>query len=326
MVLAGQESGHNSLINQPLRLKPVFHERVWGGHRLLTDSSIPIGEAWVVYEECLIDGGNWHGRTLGEVAELAGADLLGESAVRKTGNRFPLLVKLLHSCDWLSVQVHPDDDQAVRHEGVGHFGKTEAWHIMEADEDAQVIYGLNGSWSRADLERLANVGEFERALNFQPVKAGDTLFTPAGCVHAIGPGLFIYEVQQTSDITYRLYDWNRPASDGRALHLEKGLDVISGCQGSSAAVAQERSAVRRLVAECEFFTLETLDPAGRALSPSTENRSFHALTATRGEATLLVNGSNTSLSELDSVVIPASAGEYRLEPKTGFAGLLARVP
>jgi mannose-6-phosphate isomerase len=300
-------------------------ERVWGGQRLLPGSASPIGEAWVVYDGCVIDGGRWQGHTLGEVADVAGVHLLGERAVHQTGTRFPLLVKLLHSRDWLSVQVHPNDDQAVRHEGEGHFGKTEAWHVLEADEDARVIYGLNGNWSRADLERLANVGEFERALNFQPVQAGDTLFTPAGCVHAIGPGLFIYEVQQTSDITYRLYDWNRPASDGRELHLEKGLNVISGCQGSGASIAQDDSSERRLLTECEYFTLEVLEPASGGMSLTTQSRSFHALTARRGEAVLRVNDAMTSLGELETVVIPASAGEYYLEPKTGFSGLLARV-
>jgi mannose-6-phosphate isomerase len=313
------------LIDQPLRLKPIFHERVWGGDRLRPGSPGPIGEAWVVYGECLIDGGKWHGRKLGEVSELAGVDLLGGSLVRQMGNRFPLLVKLLHSRDWLSVQVHPDDEQAVKHEGEGHFGKTEAWHVLEADEGARVVYGLNGNWSRADLKRLAEAGEFERALNYLPVHAGDTLFTPAGCVHAIGPGLFIYEVQQTSDITYRLYDWNRPASDGRALHLEKGLDVISGCLGSSACDRGDNSGVRRVVAECAYFTLETLHPEGRSLSLSTEHRSFHAVTATRGEAVLMVNGAVSSLGELETVVIPASAGEYLIDPTDGFSGLLARV-
>jgi mannose-6-phosphate isomerase len=312
-------------MHEALRLRPIFKERVWGGDRLAPGSPEPIGEAWVVFEGCEVDGGPWDGLSLGEVAQQSGAALLGTDVVQQTGTRFPLLVKLLHSMDWLSVQVHPDDEQAARLEGPGHFGKTEAWHILEAEKDARVVYGLDGRWSRSDLEQLIQHGQFERALRRMSVAAGDTLFTPAGCVHAIGPGLFIYEVQQTSDITYRLFDWNRPASAGRELHLDKGLSVIGECAPIKANTVIPEDAPVQTLTECEFFSLDIISTSGAPITLSTYERSFHALTVTSGDVTLSLGGRLTALKELDSIVIPAASGEYQLAPAGSCSVLLARV-
>lgn len=309
---------------QPLRLQPIFQERVWGGKRLKPDSSTPIGEAWVVYEGCLVEGGDWHGQTLGQVAEQHGADLLGPPVVEQTGKRFPILVKLLHSLDWLSVQVHPNDEQAARLEGPEFFGKTEAWHILEAADDARVVYGLDGNWSTADLERLIQVGEFERALRLIDVSAGDTLFTPAGCVHAIGPGLFVYEVQQTSDITYRLFDWNRPASDGRQLHLDKGLGVIGPCGSRSGVQDPEHAGPLSQLAGCDYFALERIELEGVEQQLTTGEQSFHALTVTQGAARLKIDGVSMFVGELETALIPAAAGEYIVEPVGSVTALVAR--
>ena len=311
-------------MNQPLRLAPIFQERVWGGNRLKPESSNPIGEAWVVYEGCSVDGGDWHGQTLGQVAEQSGADLLGQPVVEQTGLRFPFLVKLLHSLEWLSVQVHPNDEQAARLEGHGYFGKTEAWHILESAENAKVVYGLDGNWSSADLERLIQVGEFERALRLIEVKAGDTLFTPAGCVHAIGPGLFVYEVQQTSDITYRLFDWNRPASDGRQLHLDKGLGVIGPCGARSGVQDVQHTGSLAQLAACDYFVLERIDLDTSEQRLTTGQLSFHALTVTHGAARVLIDGVPTFVGELETAVIPAAAGEYVVEPVGPVSALIAR--
>lgn len=309
-----------------LQLKPEFKERVWGGRRLNPQADRPIGEAWVIFEGCQVSGGAWDGMSLAEVGQQDGVGLLGPDVVAQTGNRFPLLVKLLHSTDWLSVQVHPDDEQAAQLEGPGQFGKTEAWHIIEADDDAQVVYGLRGNWSRADLERMIQLGRFEQALNFRRVASGDTLFTPAGCVHAIGPGLFIYEVQQTSDITYRLFDWNRPASAGRELHLAKGLSVLGACDGGSTPLVATGARDVETLTGCEYFVLDHISSDGSRVLCDTGGRSFHALTVIQGDVLLRTNGTETSLKELDSIVVPAGCGEYALQSGAPFRVLCSRAP
>lgn len=312
---------------EPLRLKPIFQPRVWGGDRLDPGAPDPVGEAWVVYEGNDVIGGAWAGRTLGDVAGELGTELLGANVVEQAGLGFPLLIKLLHSRDWLSVQVHPNDEQAVRLEGLKGVGKTEAWHILEADPGARVIFGLNGEHSIAELGRIAREGSFENVLRYVPVERGDTLFTPAGCVHAIGPGLLIYEVQQTSDITYRLYDWNRPAAAGRALHLDKGLQVVGRCEVESTpcgpAQASDDAAI---LADCTYFRLEQIRGADNPVRMDTGGRSFHALTVTEGEVEVQTRTSGLRIGPLETVLIPAALGPYDLHPLQPFHLLLSNVP
>jgi mannose-6-phosphate isomerase len=280
-----------------------------------------------VYEGNHVVGGAWAGRTLGDVAGELGVELLGETAVEQKGQGFPLLIKLLHSREWLSVQVHPNDEQAARLEGLNNVGKTEAWHVLEADPGARVIFGLNGEHSPAELDRMAREGRFEDALRYVPVERGDTLFTPAGCVHAIGPGLLIYEVQQTSDITYRLYDWNRPVTAGRALHLDKGLQVIGGCENESTACGQTpASDDEAILADCAYFRLEQVRCSDNLVRMDTRGRSFHALTVTEGEVEVQTRASALRIGPLETVLIPAALGSYELRPIQPFQVLLSRMP
>ena len=306
---------------EPLKLAPIFKERVWGGRRLVPDSAVPIGEAWIVFEDSVVIAGGWAGRTLGDATAVLGADLLGDNVQGETGLRFPLLVKLLDSSDWLSVQVHPNDEQARSFEGPEHFGKTEAWHVLEADPDAQVVYGHKRGIDHAELDQLVRTGALETALNFRQVQAGDTLFTPAGCVHAIGPGLFIYEVQQTSDITYRLYDWNRPQSAGRELHLEKGLDVVGDCSSEDS----DRVSSGPSLVECPYFALDRVSTSS-VMTLNTEHRSFHAVTVTDGSAYISAGEWSVPVLELESVVVPASTGTYDVVPEAMCTLLISRVP
>ena len=312
---------------EPLRLKPIFQPRVWGGDRLDPASPAPVGEAWVVYEGNHVIGGAWAGRTLGDVAGELGAELLGATAVEQTGHGFPLLIKLLHSREWLSVQVHPNDEQAARLEGLNTVGKTEAWHVLEADPGARVIFGLNGEHSTAELGRMAREGTFEDVLRYVPVERGDTLFTPAGCVHAIGPGLLIYEVQQTSDITYRLYDWNRPVTAGRALHLDKGLQVIGACESESTVCGQTPAGDDAAVlADCAYFRLEQVRGSDNPVRMDTGGQSFHALTVVEGEVEVQTRASRLQIGPLETILIPAALGAYDLHPLEPFQVLLSRAP
>jgi mannose-6-phosphate isomerase len=207
----------NSCKLTPFRLKPVFAERIWGRTDLKpwfeeTGTSARVGEAWLTGPECTILDGEHAGRTLGDLAQQC-VGSLGDG-------EFPLLVKLLFPEDKLSVQVHPDDAEAQA-KGQKR-GKTECWYVLQADPGATVACGLKPGIGVGDLERGAADGTMEQMLQMIPVQAGDMVFVDAGTVHAIGPGVTLLEVQQTCDVTYRLFDYGRP----RELHLREGLAVV----------------------------------------------------------------------------------------------------
>ena len=209
-----------------LSLKPRLVPRVWGGRRLARRFGYrgeePVGEAWMVYDENEILEGSFAGRRLKDVLPKLGPGFLGERAVGRYGLELPLLVKLLDTAAWLSVQVHPDDAYAHAVEAhTGFHGKHEAWVILEAEPGAEIVYGVRRSLTRDELWAAAQDGSILELLNFVPVEPGDVIFIPAGTIHALGPGILLYEVQQRSDLTYRLYDYGR----GRELHLDKALDV-----------------------------------------------------------------------------------------------------
>jgi mannose-6-phosphate isomerase len=306
---------------EALRLTPRFHARVWGGQRL-RPADPPIGEAWVVHEENPIEEGPVAGRTLAEVAAEYGADLLGERVVRASGGRFPLLIKLLDTADWLSLQVHPDDEQARRLEGPAHLGKTEAWHFLEAEPGARVIFGLRPGVGREALAEAIRSGTILDLVRYHPVQVGETLFTPAGTIHALGPGLLLYEVQQTSDITYRVFDWNRPQTAGRALHIEQSLAVADPAAGGRATPPPSVGDGQRAeVAACPFFTLDVIAARTRSVSLDTGGESFHILTAIDGAALVEGRGWRQHLARLETIVIPAVCGAYTIRP-VGSARLL----
>ncbi|WP_019010930.1 type I phosphomannose isomerase catalytic subunit [Deinococcus aquatilis] len=307
----------------PLLLDTRLTERVWGGSRLQPLAAdapeAPIGEAWTVFEGNRIQNGPYAGQTLGDLAARFPAQILGTHA---TGTRFPLLIKLLDCADWLSVQVHPNDEQAAELEGAGELGKTEAWHILEADEGAELIAGIREGTSPEELKEAILRGEVMDYAERWPVQAGDTVMMPAGTLHALGPGLLLYEVQQTSDTTYRVYDWGRPASAGRALHLEKSAAVTTTNRARPEASPPVGEGQKQLLTTCPYFVLERL--SGPAMEGDTRGQSFHAITIMAGEMTLVTGSERVILGELESVVLPAAAGAYNLSGD--FQALLSRLP
>jgi mannose-6-phosphate isomerase len=228
----------------PFRLKPWFSERVWGKKDLLpwypdTGTTELVGEAWLTGPQCVVETGEFAGRTLAEVSTEAGAE-------------FPLLVKLLFPNEKLSVQVHPDDVQA---QAVGEMrGKTECWFVLEAEPGATVALGLKDGVSVLDVERSVADGTMESLIKQVPVSVGDMLFVDAGTVHAIGPGVVLLETQQTSDVTYRLYDYGRP----RELHLEKGLAVIREQTAAGKIEPWEMDGFTRLI-EQKYFIVDRFE-------------------------------------------------------------------
>jgi mannose-6-phosphate isomerase len=310
-----------------LQLDPLYDPRVWGGQRLKASPEKPIGEAWVVYECNPIASGPLAGRTLAEVAAERGAALVGRYAFERTGTRFPLLIKLLDCADWLSIQVHPNDEQAIRMEGAGQFGKTEAWHVLEADEGAQLIAGVRPGTSAEELAQAIRSGGIEPYALYHTVHAGDTIFMPAGLMHALGPGLLLYEVQQTSDLTYRVFDWNRPASAGRPLHIEQSVAVTNPeLAGKSMPLPPLAAHDQRPLVHCKYFDLSLLVAQQESFLRNTQGESFHALTVIEGKVDVRCGDEQVTLGRFGSVVVCADAGVYSLDPLTTCRVLCACVP
>lgn len=220
----------------PLKFKPIFKDKIWGGQKIKTElgmdyGSLPnCGEVWVISgvegNPSIVENGFFAGNELNELVETFMGDFVGDRIYEKFGDEFPLLIKFINTNDWLSIQVHPDD-QLAKKRNIGN-GKTEMWYVLNADHDAQLISGFK---RRVDKETYVNHLEnntLKEILNFEKVKKEDVFFIPAGRVHAIGPGILLTEIQQTSDTTYRIYDWDRIDSAGmqRELHTEEAIDAI----------------------------------------------------------------------------------------------------
>ncbi len=311
-----------SFHSSPLKLNPQYRNYVWGGNRLKADS-LPVAEAWVVYADNIILGGELDGQSLAQATLAMGEDLLG--AGRKGG--FPLLIKLIDAAQWLSLQVHPDDEQARRLEGAGLCGKIEAWHILDAPEGAELIAGFKPGVTPRQVRQAAGKADILELVARQRVQAGDSIFMPPGTIHAIGPGLLLYEIQQSSDITYRIYDWDRPQVAGRVLHVEKSAAVLKAeNQGLIRPLAAEGGDFHQVLARSPYFVLEILGAEQNAAELTTNQQTFHALTVTQGAFELVLGGESIRLEKYESVLVPAACGAYTLLPTGSARALLAYVP
>ena len=308
-------------LNAFLKLVPTYRDYVWGGDRLRPGHS-PTAEAWVIWEDDQIESGPLAGKTLGEVAIEFGDGLLGAKAVSRTGTRFPLLIKLLDCAQWLSLQVHPNDEQAVELEGPDQFGKTEAWHILEAQPGATLIAGLKPNTSAETLASSIRHETIIEHVQYVSVSEGDTVFMPAGTLHALGPGLLVYEVQQTSNWTYRVYDWGRPQTETRRLHIDKSIQVTRADFAAPIISRPDREdGSQQKLIECEYFTLSLLCASAKPIKLDTQRESFHAITLIEGKAILRTEEQSMELDKFQTAVIPANTGRYQLEPLTSCRAL-----
>ena len=299
----------------PLLLKPAVKDYLWGGTRLKTEYKYETdkdiaAEAWVL--SCHKDGadtvtnGDLAGKTLSEVIELWGDKALGKKVADFP--YFPLLIKLIDAKDRLSVQVHPDDEYALKKEG--EFGKTEMSYVVDCDEGAELIYGFNREVSKEEFERRIKDNTLPEICNYVPVHKGDVFFISAGTLHAIGAGILIAEVQQNSNTTYRVSDYGRLGVDGkpRPLHIEKALEVTSRTEptvpyGNVGKIVQEKYGTIRKLASCNLFTAELLSLGGEtelALSDS-----FISLLVLDGELNIAWDGGSISAKKGGSIFIPA---------------------
>jgi mannose-6-phosphate isomerase len=310
----------------PLRLTPEYRAYVWGGDRL-RPGHVPTAEAWVIYAGDVIAEGALAGQTLAQAAEAYGEALLGRRALETTGLRFPLLIKVLDCRQWLSLQVHPNDAQAQALEGPGFFGKTEAWHIIEAAPGAELLCGFKHDLAPEELEAALRDGKAILAhVERMAVQRGETLLLTPGTLHALGPGLLVYEVQQTSDLTYRVYDWDRPLSAGRKLHIEQSLAALKPGPGPRPTPPPDvQSSAPALLTRSQYFELWLLGAATPA-AMDTRHASFHALTVLDGAAVVETAGGATRLTSLETALVPAAAGEYQIVPEPGARLLAAMVP
>jgi mannose-6-phosphate isomerase len=316
----------------PLRTVPDLRPRVWGGSRLAAlrgkspTPSDPIGEAWVIGEGSLVAAGPFAGRTVADLAAEHGEALLGADGMAQADGRFPLLAKLLDARDWLSIQVHPDDATAARLEGPGHLGKMEGWYVLETEPGAQLIVGVRAGVDPALVRAAVLDGSLPELLVTTDVRPGDVFLIRAGTLHSIGPGVLLYEIQQSSDLTYRVSDWGRPASAGRPLHLEQSLAALD-----PTAVAVPRATAldpddRLTVLECEKFVADLVAVRDREARLDTDGRSFHAITVVSGSVVVAGIGWLEPLASCESLIVPAENGAYEIRPAGGAArAVVARV-
>ncbi len=295
----------------PMRLQPTLHTRVWGGRRLAETlakalpTADPYGESWELHDSSVVLNGAYSGHTLGDLTRDLGAQLIGTDFDPAQG--FPLLAKFLDAADWLSIQVHPNDAQAAELEGEPR-GKTEAWVILEAEPDARLVIGIQPGTPHAQVAHAITTNTLESLVVYADVRAGDVLYIPAGTIHAIGPGLLIYEIQQSCDLTYRMYDWGRMGLDGqpRPLHIEKSLKVAN----LATLPAITHPIENPLVAGAYFIThRHELTPTAEPLETLGH---FHALTCIHGDGEVHTSGGAVAFQRGETILIPAALGAYSL--------------
>lgn len=311
----------------PARLDPVFSPRPWGSLSLaplfpeMSNLAEPIGEAWMTGSDCRFATGPFAGQKLGEVWPTMPAEWKGQSA--PGAESFPLLVKFIFTEAKLSVQVHPDDDYASRHEqAAGGRGKTEMWYAIRARTGAEVLVGLKPSVTRQSFAHAIVDGTAENCLEHIPLQAGDAVFVPAGTAHTIGPGLVLCEIQQQSDLTYRVYDYNRRDAQGRTreLHVEKALEVIRFGEQRGGKIAQvrvENGAVSETrLATCQYFATERWEFSERIAAISSSDR-FDSLIFLEGSGQIEWEAGREPYRPAQVWLVPAALGKYQLVPDAG---------
>ncbi len=306
-----------------LNLKPALKEIIWGGNRMKdsygfeTDAA-NIAEAWMLSAHkdgpSVVCGGEDEGLTLAEAVEKHGKSVLGTKCVSLAD--FPLLVKFIDARDRLSVQVHPEDEYARRIENEN--GKTEAWYILDCDEGAQLIYGFNGELTKDECRKSIENGTLLEKCNCVSVKPGDVCFIPAGTLHAIGAGILLAEVQQSSNVTYRVFDYNRVGKDGkpRELHVDKALDVVHLNKPSRDFSAQGEKCnieggTEQLLTGCEYFSMTSLVVDGTCVRTADET-SFVSYLVTDGIGELSDGKQNIALQKGSCLFVPADHGNFSL--------------
>ena len=313
----------------PIHLEASLHETIWGGQKLERDGwkhfppeATIIGEAWETEISTLVQNGPLAGKTLGAVVNELGIALLGSQAIAIFGNRFPLLAKFIDANAELSVQVHPEDVYAAQHEH-GKLGKTEFWYILATEPGAKIVYGFKRDTNRDEVQHAIEHTRLEQLLHEEPVAPGDIVYVPAGTVHAICKGVMLYELQEYSDITYRMYDYGRITASGkpRELHIARSLDVSHYNATQEAKVrpvslASGSTYEERCLVACRYFVTRELQFKGSGVFEGTTDTSCIILSSLGANVDVHYGpdfDKSETLSRGQTMILPASLGAYRIE-------------
>ena len=312
---------------RPLKFHPILKQTLWGGERIIPYKELAselsrVGESWELSgmpgSESVVAEGPWTGSTLPELIGRFGAELLGKANYARFGQEFPLLVKFIDAREDLSIQVHPDDATAkARHNA---YGKTEMWYLVGADRDAELIMGFNKDTDKSEYLTALHNHTLPVLLNTEKVEKGDCFFIPAGTVHAICKGCYIAEIQQTSDITYRIYDYDRRDKNGnpRELHTELATDVINFCEQKQHSIHyhQHENHTEELVS-CNYFTTNYLKFDKEVEKDYIELDSFVIYMCLEGNFTLVYDVDKTvKVNKGETILVPAILKNLFLIPET----------
>ncbi len=309
-------------MRQPIKFLPYLKSTIWGGEKISSFKNLNInckniGESWELSAvpgcESIVMDGNDCGMTLSDLVRKYKHDLVGKCVYDKYGDKFPLLVKFIDASDDLSLQVHPDDTLAMRRHN--SFGKTEMWYIIETRPDARIRSGLTRTVDKSEYERMVSDRTLMDVVGCYDSAPGDLFFLPAGRLHAIGSGNFLVEIQQSSDVTYRVDDYGRRDADGnlRELHTDLAKDAIDysyypDCRSQPVRLSDNTDGL----VSCEYFKVkrETVDGERRIANP---DDSFMGIVCIGGNGSLKVDGIATSVRQGETVLLPACTGEFDVE-------------
>lgn len=308
----------------PLKFNPILKDKIWGGQKLKTilnkKSDLPnVGESWEISDvegnTSIVSNGNLKGQSLKQLLDSYKADLLGEKNYKTFGNKFPLLIKYIDAKEDLSIQLHPNDELAAKRHN--SFGKTEMWYVMQADEGSNLIVGFNQDMDKDKyLHHLENKTLTE-ILNFDKVKKGDTYFIEVGRVHAIGAGVMLAEIQQTSDITYRVYDWDRVDDKGneRELHNDLAIDAFDFNMPDNFRVQYSKTENKsNNMVSCPYFKTSYLKVT-KTLKKKNDKDSFFIYMCVDGAAKISHDAYSVEIKSGETILLPAAIKSYEITSK-----------
>ncbi len=310
----------------PMKFAPIFKDKIWGGNRIKTELGLDYGnlpncgEAWMISgvegNETVITNGFLAGNTINELVEVYMGDLVGDPVYEEYGLEFPLLIKFLDANDWLSIQVHPDDELAEKLR-LGR-GKTEMWYILDAEPGAELINGFKRKITREEYLDYFNKKKLPEILNYEKVEKGDAFYIPAGRIHSLGPGILLAEIQQSSDATFRIYDWDRIDAAGltRELHTDLALKALDfeKYDDYKIRVEPQKNKTVNLV-DSPYFTTNLLEFDKPLKKDFEELDSFVIYMAVEGDVILKWEGDDVSLKKGEVVLIPNAIENLELYPR-----------
>jgi len=305
----------------PIKFTPILKDKIWGGQKLKTilnkNSDLPnVGESWelsdVEGDTSIVCNGSLKGQSLKQLLDTYKEDLIGLQNYRIFQNKFPLLIKFIDAKEDLSIQLHPNDELAAKRHN--SFGKTEMWYVFQADKDSNLIVGFNQEMTPEKYLKHLNDKTLTKILNFDKVKEGDTYFVEVGRVHAIGAGVMVAEIQQTSDITYRVYDWDRVDGDGneRELHNDLAIEAFDFDMPDNFRITYDKTPNQsNEMVSCPYFTTNYLK-INQTLKKVNKHDSFIIYMCVDGEAEIITEGFSESIKKGETILLPAAIENYEI--------------